>query len=52
MYCIKKRKETFVDVILGEAPDLPLGRYVHFVSAFVKLQCAHARVFGHSELES
>lgn len=47
----KERRETFVDVILVEAPDWPFDRDLHFASTFVKLQCAHTKVFSHSELE-
>lgn len=46
-----KKRETFVDVVLGKAPDWPFGRDLNFVSAFVKLQYAHAQVFSQSELQ-
>lgn len=48
---LKEKGETFVDVVLGEAPDWPFGRDLDFGSAFVKLQCAHTQVFSHNERE-
>lgn len=48
---LKEKGETFVYVILSEAPDWPFGRDLDFASAFVKLQCAHTQVFSHSELK-